>query len=318
MQSAPASPTSSKSGIIQALILLTLCALPHMASAVQWQPLASTGRHDVAIDMSSVRLTTMGRLAAWLRFTPVDDFQRRQAAADYGQKSYRLHLEYYELDCSELTSINGQVEILGPGNKRLARVKSNGRPEAIIPGSVLDLAARTVCPTLEETATTEEDEVESPDSGTPPEETIEQRVPDEVKRSIEDATRLTEQEPGNVDAWRKLGNAYFDADQPSEAITAYDRALAIAPNDTNILNDQGAMYRQKRDFSRALANFEKARAVDPNNLESLYNIGYVLAFDLNQIDKAVAIWKSYLVLDQYSETARQVQSFIDRYAKGRQ
>jgi tetratricopeptide (TPR) repeat protein len=76
------------------------------------------------------------------------------------------------------------------------------------------------------------------------------------------------------------------------------------------------MYRQKNEFTRALANFEKARKVDPNNLESLYNIGYVLAFDLNQIDRAVTVWKSYLALDQYSETARQVQSFIDRYSKG--
>jgi len=317
MHSAPASTTIVKSGLIRVLALLCLCALPQTASAVQWQPLAGTGRHDVAIDMSSVRLTTMGRLAVWLRFTPVDDFQRRQAATEYGQKGYRLHLEYYELDCSELTSINGQVEILGPAGKRLARVKSNGRPEAIVPGSVLDLAARTVCPSLEEAAAPDEDEVEAPDSGAPPEEVIERHVPDDVKRLIEDATRLTEQEPDNVDSWRKLGNAYFDADMPTESIAAYDRALALAPNDTNILNDQGAMYRQKSDFSRALANFEKARTVDPNNLESLYNIGYVLAFDLNQIDKAVAVWKSYLALDQYSETAHQVQSFVDRYSKGR-
>ena len=105
----------------------------------------------------------------------------------------------------------------------------------------------------------------------------------------------------------------FRHDMPEQAIAAYNRALAIKPDDTNILNDQGAMYRQTGDFSRALANFEKARQVDPLNLESIYNSGYVLAFDLNQIDRAIVMWRSYLALDKTSETSRQVQSFIERY-----
>jgi tetratricopeptide (TPR) repeat protein len=73
------------------------------------------------------------------------------------------------------------------------------------------------------------------------------------------------------------------------------------------------MYRQTGDFARALANFNKAHQIDPNNLESIYNSGYVLAFDLNQIDKAIVMWRSYLKLDKTSETSRQVQSFVDRY-----
>jgi tetratricopeptide (TPR) repeat protein len=75
------------------------------------------------------------------------------------------------------------------------------------------------------------------------------------------------------------------------------------------------MYRQKGDFASALANFEKAVKIDPYNLESLYNSGYVYAFDLNNIAKALKIWKQYLELDKNSETARQIQSFVDRYQK---
>lgn len=292
---------------------LALSFLPCSVMAVQWEPLARTALHDVAISTGSIRLTSLSRLAVWLRFTPLGEQQRRQAAAEYGQKPYRLHLEYYEIDCSEQSAVLGVVDILGSGMKRLSRTKGNSTPEAIIPGSVLDLAFRKVCPVLEEEAVVNEDDVAAPDSETAPEESEQNQMSDESRQLITGAIQKTERDPGDLEAWRELGNAYFDADMNAQAIAAYTRALAIKPDDTDILNDQGAMYRQTGDFTRALTNFEKARKVDPYNLESIYNSGYVLAFDLNQIDKAIVMWRSYLKLDKTSETSRQVQSFIDRY-----
>jgi hypothetical protein len=290
-----------------------LILLPHHLWAVQWQPLARTGRHHVALDADSVRLTNLSRLAVWLRFTPQGELQRRQAAAEFGHKTYQLHLEYYEIDCSEQTSVLGIVDLLGLSNKRLARMKGNNTLDVIVPGSVLDVAAQKVCPIIEEEAADNKEQPESPDSGSAPVEIAEKAISEENRQIIKDAEQQTKADPANLEAWRELGNAYFDADLPEKAIQAYDRALSIKPADTDILNDQGAMFRQTGNFSRALSNFEKARALDPNNLESIYNIGYVLAFDLNQTDKALTVWKSYLKLDRSSETARQVQSFIDRY-----
>jgi tetratricopeptide (TPR) repeat protein len=297
------------------LLSLALCILPWNAQAVQWEPLARTGRHSVAIDTESVQLTNLSRLAVWLRFIPIGEQERRQAASEYGQKAYRLHLEYYEIDCSEQNAVLGVVDILGPANKRLARTKGTSTPDAIIPGSVLDMAAQKVCPALEEDSVSTEDDIVTPESETPPEAPVERQISEELQQEITAAIRRTELDPGNLEAWRALGNAYFDADLNAQAIAAYNRALAIKPDDTNILNDQGAMYRQRGDFVRALANFEKARQVDSSNLESLYNSGYVLAFDLNQIDKAIVLWRRYLALDSTSETSRQVQSFIERYDK---
>lgn len=303
-----------KRALRQALLLTAVfCIMPLNVRAVQWEPLARTGLHDVAIDTGSVRLTSLSRLAVWLRFTPLGEQERRQAATEYAQKNYRLHLEYYEIDCSEQNAVLGQVDILGAAGKRLARTKGGGPPEMIIPGSALDMAFRKVCPELEENSVSAVDEIEPPDSEPPADIPEERRITEEARQLIEAAARKTELEPGELDAWRELGNAYFDADMPAESIAAYNRALAIKPDDSNILNDQGAMYRQTGDFTRALANFKKARQADPNNLESIYNSGYVLAFDLNQIDKAVVMWRSYLALDSTSETARQVQSFIERY-----
>jgi tetratricopeptide (TPR) repeat protein len=301
----------------QALLLTAACCImPLSVQAVQWEPLARTEQHDVAIDTGSVRLTNLSRLAVWLRFTPFGEQQRRQAAIDNGQMSYRLHLEYYEIDCSEQSAVLGLVDILGPAGKRLTRKKGGGPPETIIPGSVLDMAARKVCPDLEDNSVNIDDDIEAPESE-PPENVppVESQITEESLQLIPGAIQKTVRDPKNLEAWRELGNAYFDADMPAQAIAAYTKALAIKPDDTNILNDQGAMYRQTGDFTHALANFEKARQVDPFNLESIYNSGYVLAFDLNQIDRAIVIWRSYLALDKTSETSRQVQSFIERYGK---
>jgi tetratricopeptide (TPR) repeat protein len=289
--------------------------LPLSAEAVQWESLARTSRHNVAIDMSSVRLTTLSRLAVWLRFTPTGERERKQSATEYGQKAYRLHMEYYEIDCSEQNAVMGMLDVLGPALTRISRSKGNSTPDAIIPGSVLDMAMQRVCPSMEENATNDNDEIQTPDTPAEEDSTERNKLSSDALRSISDAGLKTEADPTSLEAWRELGNLYFDADMPAEAISAYNKALEINPNETNILNDQGAMYRQTGEFSRALANFEKARSVDPNNLESLYNSGYVLAFDLNQIDKALVLWRQYLVLDSSSEASRQVQSFVERYGK---
>ena len=300
---------------LRQLLLLTtaFCIMPHSALAVQWEPLARTGQHNVAIDTGSVRLTNLSRLTVWLRFIPFGEQERKRSATVYNQNNYRLHLEFYEIDCSEQSAILGLVDILGSAGQRLARTKGGVQPEVIIPGSVLDLAAHKVCPDLEQESA-RVDDTEPPDTEIAPEVPEEKQLSQESRQLIDAAIQKTERDPKDLEAWRELGNAYFDADIPTQAIAAYNRALAIKPDDADILNDQGAMYRQMGDFSHALVNFEKAHQVDPFNLESIYNSGYVLAFDLNQIDKAIVVWRNYLKLDKTSETARQVQSFIDRYS----
>jgi len=305
----------NRAAFLEMIMVVALCVIPLNAMAVQWEPLARSGRHDVAIDTQSIRMTNLSRLAVWLRFTPLGEQQRKQAAAEYVQKAYRLHLEYYEIDCSEQNAVLGLVDILGATGKRLARTKGGSTPDAIIPGSVLDMAALKVCPSLEEDSVSADDDKESTESEPVADAPEENQPTEAVQRLIADVIQKTERDPGDLEAWRELGNAYFDADMHAQAIAAYSRALAIKPDDTNILNDQGAMYRQTGDFTRALENFDKAFKVDPYNLESLYNSGYVLAFDLNRIDKALVLWRRYLTLDRDSETARQVQSFIDRYGK---
>lgn len=303
---------------ILAVATLLLAITPTLAKAVQWQRLTQTSRHEVALDNHSLRLTNHGRLAVWLRFIPFGERERRQAATEYNYLNYRLHLEFYEVDCSDNSAVMGLTDFIGPDGKVLGRKKGNIQPFAIIPGSVLDKAAQKVCPVIEDddsdidTAPDVEETVSKSTESTD-QDTL--QPTDEARKNISDALQKTVKDPINPEVWIELGNAYYDADKYIQAINAYSKALAFKPGNADVLNDQGAMYRQAGEISKAIDNFEKALVIEPYNLESLYNLGYVYAFDLNKIERALEIWQRYLDLDRSSETAEQVQSFFDRYSK---
>lgn len=290
------------------ILTAVLCGTGNGAHAVQWQALNGTARYKVSYDEQSIRLTPLGRLEVWLRFIPRNEPERAAAAAEYKEKRYRSHLEYYEIDCGEQTALLGLVDILGTSRVRLKRLQGGNQPEQILSGTVLDNAARRICPVLDDgTEAVDDDAEEAIAAESTP-------VSGDKLLQIENLKKAAASKEATADTWKELGNIYFDTDQPELAITAYEQALALRPDDTDILNDQGAMYRQTGDFQRAVANFEKANTINPDNLESLYNCGYVYAFDLNNIPKALIMWRRYLKLEAKSETARQVQTLIDKYA----
>ena len=274
-----------------------------------------TSRHKVAYTVKSTNQTPPGRLEILLRFIPLGETERKWAAAEYREKHYRSHLESYEIDCQAQTALLGPIEILGATGKPLKQLQGNNQPpDTILPGSVLDYAAQIICPVMDEesgetSGAAEINQEEEPDT------TDDKTLSSDKLQQIENIQKKAASTEATAETWKELGNIYFDTDQPEQAINAYARALELQPDNTDILNDQGAMYRQTGDFKRALSNFEKAYLIDRHNLESLYNSAYVYAFDLNNIPKALVMWRQYLALEPKSETSRQVQSFIDQFIK---
>lgn len=123
-------------------------------------------------------------------------------------------------------------------------------------------------------------------------------------------------QPENRNAWVQLGNAYFDTNQPMKSIEAYDKALAINGNDPNVLTDQGVMFRQVGWYDRAVENFSKAAELNPNHLQSLYNLGIVYRYDLQDFAKAKESWERYLALNPSGPQAEQVKrdmAFLDSH-----
>ena len=122
---------------------------------------------------------------------------------------------------------------------------------------------------------------------------------------------IVTREPDNHNAWVQLGHNFFDANEPMKAIDAYAKALALEPDDPNILTDQGVMFRRVGWFDKAIANFEKANAIDTRHQQSLYNLGVVYRYDLQDFDKTIDAWDRFIALNPTGAGIDQIKADLD-------
>ena len=143
-----------------------------------------------------------------------------------------------------------------------------------------------------------------------------QAAPAGVEQRIAMTQQLVAQDPKNVKAWIALGNDYFDTHQPQKSIDAYANALALEPNNPDVLTDQGVMYRELGQSEKALANFLKANQIAPRHFQSLFNAGVVYAYDLKDSKKAVETWNRIIAADPSGPFATQSRAAIQALQQG--
>jgi len=131
-----------------------------------------------------------------------------------------------------------------------------------------------------------------------------------VEQRIAVAKQLVAQNPKDVQAWISLGNDYFDSHQAQAAVDAYANALALDPKNPDVLTDQGVMYRELRQYDKAVANFLKANQVAPTHMQSLFNAGVVYAYDLNDPKRAEETWLKVIANDKSGRFAAQAGNAI--------
>lgn len=93
--------------------------------------------------------------------------------------------------------------------------------------------------------------------------------------------------PDNTDALVAMGNIRYDTGDFNAAATFYERALAIQPANPDVRTDLGNTYFQRDppDYARAIAEYRKSVAADPNHEKSWQNI---VAAAVRLRDKATA------------------------------
>jgi tetratricopeptide (TPR) repeat protein len=107
--------------------------------------------------------------------------------------------------------------------------------------------------------------------------------------------KLVLQHPNEVGHWIELGNLYFEINKPQESINAYTRALALQPNNADVLTDMGVMQRELKDYDKALASFLQAAEMNKSHEQSLFNAGIVLYYDLKKPAEAKKVWQQLLL-----------------------
>jgi tetratricopeptide (TPR) repeat protein len=129
--------------------------------------------------------------------------------------------------------------------------------------------------------------------------------------------RLTSN-PNDADASLQLANAYFDAEQFTNAIEWYERAVKLNPKDVNANTDLGVSYYYVNRTDEALATFERSLALDSKHTKTLLNKGIVLAFGKENLKAAAVEWEKVVELAPQSpegEAARRALEGIAAAAK---
>ena len=136
--------------------------------------------------------------------------------------------------------------------------------------------------------------------------------PADLQKPVDTLRSMLKDDPKNLNVLIQLGNLYFDADQFSQAIEVYSRALEIDPKNADVHTDMGIMYRKKRDFDRAIAEFKKAAELDPEHVNSRYNLGIVLLHDKQDIKGAIKAWEDYLRVEPTGPRADNIRNQMDK------
>lgn len=97
---------------------------------------------------------------------------------------------------------------------------------------------------------------------------------------------VLELDKNNIDALRGLGSVTFELDEPEDAIAAYERYLALKPDDQTVRTAQGAAYVSAGDLEKAIPLLRDVIAKKPDTWPAHYYLGVALD---QQGDRAAGI-----------------------------
>lgn len=109
----------------------------------------------------------------------------------------------------------------------------------------------------------------------------------------------------------QLGNIYFDGEQFAQAITWYEQAIALNPNDANVSTDLGVAYYYTNQPDRALRQFDHSLTVDPKHIKTLLNVGIVRAFGKQDLQGAARAWQQVVDIDPNSPEGQAARKGLD-------
>lgn len=170
-------------------------------------------------------------------------------------------------------------------------------------------------PKTEEVAATQDANSRIPDDGQAVGAMDSAAQREQLMHQIEHIQEIVKKDSTNFDAWSALGNLYFDANMPTEAIAHYQHALTLKPDDIHVMTDLATMLRAAGRPDTAVTVLNHALTVDSTLAQAWFNLGVIQSFDLKNQREALRAWKKFIALSPASEHTEPVQKEIERLEK---
>ncbi|HZI80315.1 MAG TPA: tetratricopeptide repeat protein [Vicinamibacterales bacterium] len=113
---------------------------------------------------------------------------------------------------------------------------------------------------------------------------------------VDQLTAAINGDPRNTTAIVQLANVYFDAERFTDAISWYEKAIALDPKNADVSTDLGVSYYYTNRTDEALKRFEESLRIDPKHTKTLLNKGIVLAFGKEDLKGASVEWQKVVDL----------------------
>jgi tetratricopeptide (TPR) repeat protein len=117
-------------------------------------------------------------------------------------------------------------------------------------------------------------------------------------------------DPNNPSLLTSIGNLYYDAQQYPIAIDYYGQALKAKPADAAVRTDMATAYWYLGNADTAIAEFNQALTYEPNNPNTLFNLGLVKWQWKKDASGAVEDWKKLLATNPNYQGKDKVEQMI--------
>lgn len=124
-------------------------------------------------------------------------------------------------------------------------------------------------------------------------------------------------DPNDIEARKDLGKLYFDAGLYQDAITYFEQARQLSPDDVEVLLMLGVSQYSINDFDSAEQTWLQATKAAPEKAEPWYNLGFLyVAKTPPDYDAARKSWEKVTALEPDSELAASAKDHLGRLNAG--
>ena len=124
------------------------------------------------------------------------------------------------------------------------------------------------------------------------------------------------QADASAEQFVNMGIAYSRTGQYEDGLTYLSKALVLAPNNSDILNEIGLLYHEQGKFDLSRKQYEKALAADFAHANANYNLAVLCDLYKEDIDCAIKHYEQYLASS--GSDNKQVKVWLKDLAKRKQ